>query len=138
MYSKGCGLVKVNEARLGLFTRGKKSLDTLPPTQAALYQHIHRVILQGTVWSQATSVHMDIPEFQTGAGKRTAVVGGCLSGLPSRTAAKSAQSSYSVDVAPGSASGAGLVCVAQVSANVKGPVSTTTKHDLLIEQCPDL
>ena len=37
MYSKGCGLVKINEAGLRLFTSGKKSLDTLPPTQAALY-----------------------------------------------------------------------------------------------------
>ena len=45
MYSKGCGLVKVNEARLRLFTSGKKSLDTLLPTQAALYQHIRRAIL---------------------------------------------------------------------------------------------
>ena len=64
MYSKGCGLVKVNEARLRLFTSGKKSLDTLPPTPAALYQHIRRAILQGTVWSQATLVYMDIPDFQ--------------------------------------------------------------------------
>jgi len=86
----------------------------LPPTQAALYQHIRRIILQGTVWSQATSVHVDIPDFQDWDGIRTAVVGSCLSELPSRTAAKPAQSSYSVDVsshAPGSASAAGLVCV---------------------------
>jgi len=64
MYSKGCGLVKVNEVRLRLFASGKKSLDTLPPTRAAWYQHIHRAILQGTVWSQATLVHMDIPDLQ--------------------------------------------------------------------------
>ena len=64
MYSKGCGLVKINEAGLRLFTSGKKSLDTLPPTPAALYQHIRRAILQGTVWSQATLVYMDIPDFQ--------------------------------------------------------------------------
>jgi len=31
--------------------------------------------------------------------------------------------------APGTASAAGLVCVAQVSANVKGAVSTTRKHE---------
>ena len=64
MYGKDCGLVKVNEARLRLFTSGKKSLDTLPPTPAALYQHIRSAIIQGTVWSQATLVHMDIPDFQ--------------------------------------------------------------------------
>jgi len=43
---------------------GKKSLDTLPPTQAALYQHTRRAILQATIWSQATSVHMEFPDFQ--------------------------------------------------------------------------
>ena len=64
MYSKGCGLVKVNEARLRLFNSGKKSLEALPPTQAALYQHIRRAMLQATLWSQATSVQQDIPDFQ--------------------------------------------------------------------------
>lgn len=64
MYSKGCGLERVNEARLQLFSSGKKSLEALPPTQSALYQHIRRAVLQATIWSQATSVHMDIPDFQ--------------------------------------------------------------------------
>ena len=64
MYSKGCGLVKVNEARLRLFNSGKKSLEALPPTQAALYQHIRTAMLQATLWSQATSVQQDIPDFQ--------------------------------------------------------------------------
>lgn len=64
MYSKGCGLVKVNEARLRLFNSGRKSLEALPPTQAALYQHIRRAMLQATLWSQATSVQQDILDFQ--------------------------------------------------------------------------
>jgi len=67
------------------------------------------------------------------------VVGGCLSGLPSRTAAKPAPSSYSVDVSshdPGTASAAGLMCVAQVSANVKGAVSTTRKHEITVHYVP--
>jgi hypothetical protein len=64
MYSKGCGLERVNEARLRLFTSGKKTLEALPPTQAALYQHIRRAMLQASFfWSQATSVHQDIPDF---------------------------------------------------------------------------
>lgn len=64
MYSKGCGLDRVNEARHRLFTSGKKTLEALPPTQAALYQHIRRAVLQAIIWNQATSVHMDIPDFQ--------------------------------------------------------------------------
>ncbi|KAJ8257557.1 hypothetical protein GJAV_G00186910 [Gymnothorax javanicus] len=64
MYSKGSGLERVNEARLRLFTSGKKTLEALPPTQAALYQHIRRAMLQASFfWSQATSVHQDILDF---------------------------------------------------------------------------
>uniref|UniRef100_UPI00358EB952 uncharacterized protein isoform X3 n=1 Tax=Myxine glutinosa TaxID=7769 RepID=UPI00358EB952 len=64
MYSKGCGLERVNEARLRLFTSGKKTPEALPPTQAALYQHIRRAMLQASFfWSQATSVYQDIPDF---------------------------------------------------------------------------
>jgi len=64
MYSKDCGLSRVNETRLWLFTSGKKTLKALPPTQAALYQHIRRAVLQAIIWNQATSVHMDIPDFK--------------------------------------------------------------------------
>ena len=64
MYSKTCGLERVNEARVRLFTSGKKSLDALPPTQAALYQHIRRAVLQAVyIWGQATTAHQDIPDF---------------------------------------------------------------------------
>ena len=64
MYSKGCGLSRVNETRLRLFTSGKKTLEALPPTQAALYQRIRRAVLQAIIWNQATSVHMDTPDFK--------------------------------------------------------------------------
>jgi hypothetical protein len=47
------------------FSSGKKSLESLPPTQVAvLCQHICRTVLLATIWSQATSVHMDIPDFR--------------------------------------------------------------------------
>ena len=64
MYSKGCGLAKVNEARHRLFTSGKKSLENIPPTQAALFEHIKRSLLQASFyWNQSTSVHQVIPDF---------------------------------------------------------------------------
>jgi hypothetical protein len=49
---------------LHLFSSGKKSLEALSLTQTALYQHICRTVMQATIWSQTTSVHMDIPDFQ--------------------------------------------------------------------------
>ena len=64
IYSKGCGLSRVNETRLRLFTSGKNTLEALPPTQAALHRHIRRAVLQAIIWNQATSVHMDISDFK--------------------------------------------------------------------------
>ena len=63
MYSKGCGAATVNEARHRLFTTGSRSLENIPPTQAALFQHVIRAILQTSFyWSQATSVQQEIPD----------------------------------------------------------------------------
>ena len=56
MYSKGCGAAGVNEARLRMFTSGTKSLESIPPTQAAQFQHVKRAILQSSFyWHQALS-----------------------------------------------------------------------------------
>ena len=64
MYSKGCGAAGVNEARHRLFTTGSRSLENIPPTQAALFQHVKRALLQASFyWSQATSVQQEIPDF---------------------------------------------------------------------------
>jgi hypothetical protein len=45
MYSKGCGVARVNEAKHRLFTNESRSLENLPPTQAALLQHVKRALL---------------------------------------------------------------------------------------------
>ena len=45
MHSKTCSKLTVNEARQSLFTNQLKSLDTIPPTKAALYQHVRRTLL---------------------------------------------------------------------------------------------
>ena len=67
MYSKGCGAAGMNEATLRLFTSGTKStksLESIPPTQAALFQHVKRAILQSSFyWHQALSVQQEIPDF---------------------------------------------------------------------------
>ena len=123
MYSKGCGLERVNQATHRLFTSGKKTLEVLPTTQAALCQHIRRAMLQASFfWSQATSVHQDIPDFHDWGGTMTAVVGSFRSGQPLRTAARPVPSFCSVDArshTQGTASAAELAFVAQVCANAK-------------------
>jgi hypothetical protein len=54
MYSRTCGLDRVNEARKQLFAQGSRSIDNIPPTKAALLQHVKRAVYQaGYVWSQA-------------------------------------------------------------------------------------
>ena len=47
-YSKGCGLAKVNEARHRLFKSGKKTLENIPPSRAALIEHTKRALLQAS------------------------------------------------------------------------------------------
>ena len=54
MYSKNCGSSSVNEARKRLFTHGLKSLDSIPPTQHALFQHAKRALLIAAfTWKQS-------------------------------------------------------------------------------------
>jgi hypothetical protein len=59
MHKKGCGAAGFNEVRHGLFTTGNKSLENIPPTEAALSYHVKQALLQTNFyWSQALfSVH---------------------------------------------------------------------------------
>lgn len=64
MYSKGCGLTEMNKTRKYLFMSGKKTLETIPPTQAAFVEHVKRSLLQASFyWNNATTAQMDIPDF---------------------------------------------------------------------------
>ena len=64
MYSKGCGVARVNEARHRLFANGSRSLQNRPPTQPALFQHVKRELLQASFcWDKATSVQQEIPDL---------------------------------------------------------------------------
>ena len=65
MCSNGCGLVKVNEARHRLFTSCKNTLENIPHSQAALFEHVKRdVRYTSFYWKQATSVHQELPAFR--------------------------------------------------------------------------
>ena len=64
MYSRGCSATSVDEARLQLFTHASCTLEALPPTKAALYQHVKRAILQACFfWKQSVSSQQVIPYF---------------------------------------------------------------------------
>ena len=62
MYSRTCPHQTVNEARQVLFPQGNKSIENIPPTQAALAQHIKRAAYQaGHVWGQALEPMQELP-----------------------------------------------------------------------------
>lgn len=55
LYDRSSSQASVNEARLDLFARKQRSYDSIPPTQAALREHVKRAAYQGgVIWGQAT------------------------------------------------------------------------------------
>ena len=61
MYDRTSDIEEVNEARKYLFTQKSRSLENLPPTLAALEQHIKRVCYQSNCWNQALNPNPDLP-----------------------------------------------------------------------------
>jgi hypothetical protein len=54
MYDRSSEATCVNDARLDLFARKQRAYDAIPPTQAALKEHVKRATYQaGCIWSQA-------------------------------------------------------------------------------------
>ena len=54
--------ISVNEARLHMFACKQRPYDAIPPTSAALKEHVKRATFQaGAVWGQATITQPDIP-----------------------------------------------------------------------------
>ena len=55
MYDRSSTATCVNDARLELFACKQKSYLSIPPTRAAIVQHLKRSAYQaGYIWSQAT------------------------------------------------------------------------------------
>ena len=131
MYSKGCGLAMVNEARHRLFTSGKRTLENILPTQAALFEHINRALLQASFfWKQGTSVHQEIPVFsEWGWRWKTKVSGyhiGQHSMMPVRHVPYSSNATAESRV-QGTVNAIRQVSAAPVCVTVKMDVLTTTK-----------
>ena len=65
-YSKSCSSSSLNDARLKLFQSGNKTLEHLPPTSAAYFQHVKRAILQASFfWRQSLTPQQIIPNFSS-------------------------------------------------------------------------
>ena len=62
LYDRTSSLLKVNEARQELFCKKSREFDSIPPTKAALEQHIKRAVLQGAhTWGQTLLCQPALP-----------------------------------------------------------------------------
>ena len=62
MYDRTSESMEVNDARKQLFSQKSRTLDNIPPTLAALKQHIKRTCYQVNCWNQALVMDPEMPE----------------------------------------------------------------------------
>ena len=63
MYDRTSDIEEVNVVRKYLFTQKSRSLENLPPTLAALEQHIKSVCYQSNCWNQAFNPNPNLPSL---------------------------------------------------------------------------
>ena len=62
LYNRTSALSSVNEARKQLFCQGNRKIENIPPSKAALFQHVKRACLQaGHIWGQALIAEPHLP-----------------------------------------------------------------------------
>lgn len=62
MYDRSSSTDRVDEARFDLFARRQKPYNSIPPSRAALVQHVKRSVLQaGHTWGQSLNREMQLP-----------------------------------------------------------------------------
>ena len=61
MYDRTSDTMEVNEARKQLFTQKSRTLENIPPTKAALMQHIKRAAYQANIWNNALVPDPELP-----------------------------------------------------------------------------
>ena len=62
MYNRTSEATEVNDARKQLFTQKYRTLENIPPSQAALKQYINRTCHQANCWNQALVLDPGMPE----------------------------------------------------------------------------
>ncbi|XP_014677523.1 PREDICTED: uncharacterized protein LOC106817375 [Priapulus caudatus] len=62
LYSRTSQITTVNAARKQLFSHGNRKIENIPPSRAALYQHVKRASFQaGHIWAQAMTSSPTLP-----------------------------------------------------------------------------
>ena len=62
LYDRTSSMMNIDEARQLFFTKKGQAMDAIPPTRAALVQHIKRAVYQGGhCWGKMFHVTMDMP-----------------------------------------------------------------------------
>uniref|UniRef100_A0A1X7T7W9 Tesmin/TSO1-like CXC domain-containing protein n=1 Tax=Amphimedon queenslandica TaxID=400682 RepID=A0A1X7T7W9_AMPQE len=62
LYDRTSKAICINEARKHLFSKKGRSMDAIPPTKAALIQHIRRAVYQGGhCWGKVYQAAMNLP-----------------------------------------------------------------------------
>ncbi|KAG1654719.1 hypothetical protein GQR58_024872 [Nymphon striatum] len=64
LYDKTSSLDSVDEARKELFCQKGRSIENIPPTQDALFQHVKRAAYQGGIWTTSEMIkqHRPLPD----------------------------------------------------------------------------
>ena len=129
MYSKNCDAELLNDAWKVMFTHSLKSLDYIPPTQHALFQHAQRALLAAAcIWKQSLSKTPNIPKAGNGT---PGTISGYHSGQISEMSATHVHCSSIVVVSwPTRATVSAIEpdSDAAHSANVKGAAQTMTMN----------
>lgn len=82
LYDRTSNLTKVNEGRQELFCKKSRDLECIPPTNAALEQHVRRAVFQGGhVWVNTFSHHKFCRVHLNGDGSGEVSIGH-LTGRP--------------------------------------------------------
>ena len=62
LYKRSTHLVDINELRKVLFAQGNRQLENIPPSKAALTEHIKRALFQaGHIWGQVLNANPVLP-----------------------------------------------------------------------------
>lgn len=61
LYQRTSPLESVNEVRREMFCQQNKTMETIPPTQAALLEHTKRAVYQAEVWSTCDLAQQELP-----------------------------------------------------------------------------
>ena len=64
LYDRTSPLTSVNEIREDLFCRKSRSVERIPPTQNALFQHVQRAVYQAGIWTTCTQTQQVVPSPQ--------------------------------------------------------------------------